>query len=269
MNIGYIYKITNLINNKVYIGQTERTIELRWKQHLNNVDKLSYSLYSAIKKYGINNFKIEELEQCPIEELDYKEQYWIKKYNSYSNGYNENLGGNGNFKYNYNEIIQLWNEGCSCKEIINKIGCSSTTLTEILDKFNINKEERQKRGNELHSNGKIEDFIVDFNSGMSIFAISNKYSTTNERVRKKLIDNGITEEQIKQNYIISHKTSGKKRSINQYDLNYNLLNSFSSIKEAKISLGKKENNTKLNKSLKDDNNYHYYDGFYWKYADEI
>jgi len=49
---------------------------------------------------------------------------------------------------------------------------------------------------------------------MSIFAISNKYSTTNERVRKKLIDNGITEEQIKQNYIISHKTSGKKRSIN-------------------------------------------------------
>lgn len=265
--IGYIYKITNLINNKVYIGQTSRTIQERWEQHIRDSQKLKYSLYLAINKYGINNFVIEQIEECPISLLNEKEIYWIKYYNSYKEGYNENLGGGGNQKYNQNDIINLWESGHSCKEIMEICGCSTTTLTEILNKYNINKEERKARGNEKRANGSVDNLIKDFYDGMSINKIALKYKTSFNRVKKRLIENGITLEEIEKNRKNALKTSGIKREIEQYDLNYNLLNIFPSIKEAKIFLGKKENNTKLNHILKHDKKYHLYDNFYWKYAE--
>ena len=56
--MGYIYKIVNKINNKVYIGQTTRTIDIRWKQHLNNINHVDTHLYRAMKNYGPENFSI-------------------------------------------------------------------------------------------------------------------------------------------------------------------------------------------------------------------
>ena len=76
-----IYKITNKVNYKVYIGQSIN-IEERWKHH-----KLYYSnkklkeyntkFYRAIRKYGIENFDFEIIEECPIELLNEREKYWI------------------------------------------------------------------------------------------------------------------------------------------------------------------------------------------------
>lgn len=63
--MGYIYQITNLINNKKYVGQTRFSIEQRWKQHTYtalNRPKIKYALYDAMRKYGIDNFRIQELE---------------------------------------------------------------------------------------------------------------------------------------------------------------------------------------------------------------
>ena len=96
--MAYIYKIINNINKKVYIGQTKRTIEIRWKQHLQEYKIKDYILYKAMRKYGIENFTIEVIESCPEEELNEKEEFYIRKYNSYinfekSNGYNMTLGG--------------------------------------------------------------------------------------------------------------------------------------------------------------------------------
>jgi group I intron endonuclease len=54
-----IYKITNLINNKIYIGKTIRTVELRWQEHIRDSKTGKTPLYLAMQKYGINNFKIE------------------------------------------------------------------------------------------------------------------------------------------------------------------------------------------------------------------
>lgn len=95
-----IYKITNLINNKVYIGKTNNS-ERRWKDHQRLaflVDNKEYNkiLYQAIRKYGLNNFKFEIIEEI----LDYnisseREQYWINYYDSYNKGYNETLGEDG------------------------------------------------------------------------------------------------------------------------------------------------------------------------------
>lgn len=88
-----IYKITNMINNKCYIG-CSKNIEQRWKQH-KRIPKIKTSLYNAFRKYGINNFKFEIVELCLESELSEKEKYWINYYNSYNNGYNETLGGEG------------------------------------------------------------------------------------------------------------------------------------------------------------------------------
>lgn len=82
----YIYKITNKINGKMYIGKTIFTVEQRWKEHQKDSRRRDFEkrpLYSAIKKYGIENFSIEEVEECPIEILSEREKYWIEYYGSF------------------------------------------------------------------------------------------------------------------------------------------------------------------------------------------
>ena len=90
-----IYKITNKINGKVYIGQTIKTLERRWKQHCTRAKNKRYALCEAIKKYGKENFTVEQIDvACSRDELDTKEIYWIKFYDSMSpNGYNMTGGG--------------------------------------------------------------------------------------------------------------------------------------------------------------------------------
>lgn len=88
----YIYKITNIQNNKVYIGQTIRPIEQRFRRHINDAlnCKLNTHFARAIRKYGKDNFKIEIIDTASSQdELNEKEQYWIKFYNSVIDGYNE------------------------------------------------------------------------------------------------------------------------------------------------------------------------------------
>lgn len=96
MRTGIIYKYTNLLNKKVYIGQTTTTLEQRHKKHLSQLNDNTY-FHRAIKKYGIDNFSWEIIEESiPLEALDEREKYWIKFYNSYytsGKGYNLTKGG--------------------------------------------------------------------------------------------------------------------------------------------------------------------------------
>ena len=107
-NIASVYKITNQINGKVYIGITKRDPEERWYHHQNNAVKgqLNYALYNAIKKYGVENFKLDVLLQSK-DELHIKnemESYFIKEYNSYgSGGYNMTTGGDGVWGLKFND----------------------------------------------------------------------------------------------------------------------------------------------------------------------
>ena len=87
-----IYKITNIINNKCYIGQSV-DIENRWKAHLRAVEHPKYAIHKAIKKYGITNFSFEIIELCDKENLNKLEQKWIQYFDAYNNGYNETIGG--------------------------------------------------------------------------------------------------------------------------------------------------------------------------------
>lgn len=94
MSIG-IYKYTNKLNGKSYIGQSI-CIENRQKQHLYDAlyrPEKGTGIDVAINKYGIDNFEFEILEECSENELDEKEAYWIEKYNTYYEGYNRTPGG--------------------------------------------------------------------------------------------------------------------------------------------------------------------------------
>lgn len=94
MSIG-IYKITNIINNKSYIGQSIN-IEKRFEQHINNGSKYSY-IDRSIKKHGADNFTFEILITCAKEDLDKEETKFIKLYGTYKDGYNLTWGADISF----------------------------------------------------------------------------------------------------------------------------------------------------------------------------
>lgn len=88
----WIYKITNIQNKKVYIGQTICPIEQRFRRHINDAlnNILDTHFARAIRKYGKENFVIELIDTAQTQdELNKKEQYWIQYYNSVEDGYNE------------------------------------------------------------------------------------------------------------------------------------------------------------------------------------
>jgi len=98
-----IYKISNNINNHVYIGCSV-DIEKRFKEHLNyekSITQQNKTLYKAFRKYGIENFTFKVIEECKKEDLEERECFYIKQYNSYLDGYNETIGGDiGSFDRN-------------------------------------------------------------------------------------------------------------------------------------------------------------------------
>lgn len=94
--MGYIYKITNDINDKVYIGKTTQTVDKRWKEHIYDMRAGSQThFHKAVRKYGVEHFSISVIEEYPNEELNKMEVYWIGRYNSYNQGYNSTIGGDG------------------------------------------------------------------------------------------------------------------------------------------------------------------------------
>ena len=96
--MGYIYKITNQINQKIYIGLTRETIEERWKSHIKKAKQYpNRYLYNAMNCYGYENFVIEPIEECSNDILDEREIYWISYFNSTNPdiGYNLTEGGGG------------------------------------------------------------------------------------------------------------------------------------------------------------------------------
>lgn len=92
-----IYKITNRVNGKVYIGQTTRPLHIRWGLHC--CQSGCSALRNAIQKYGKDNFTVEQIDvACDLDELDKKEIYWIEFYDSMNRdrGYNLQSGGHRN-----------------------------------------------------------------------------------------------------------------------------------------------------------------------------
>lgn len=140
-----IYKIQNLINGKVYIGQSVH-IERRFREHKYS-DKNNSLIHKAIKKYGIENFSFEVIEECDYLLLDEREIYWISHYNSTNKekGYNLTQGGQGTRKYNYQEIFSLWQQGLNCQQIQKELNCCDEVITSVLRNYNISERDVRSR----------------------------------------------------------------------------------------------------------------------------
>jgi len=104
-----IYKITNKINNKFYIGMAE-DIEKRWIRHKNLDNHSCIKLHRAMKKYGVENFIFEIIEECSSQIIAWeKERFWIKELKARELGYNINEGGHGGDTF-YGQSLEKQNE---------------------------------------------------------------------------------------------------------------------------------------------------------------
>lgn len=209
-----IYKITNLINNKVYIGESH-DIYLRWEEHkkdLNNKEHHSYKLQTAWNKYGEENFEFEILEEVFDPEKSYYilsmeriylEGYYINKFDSINSGYN--------IEHTYNEIIN-GNKYRIDKNLDIKI-LISLNKTGILTKLE-KKEFKKKRGKEIKLNKMMQSlskviarFIKQYkNMKFNGYVDLKKYFTDIGINSKRLSDFLISKEILLDNNTLSNIT---------------------------------------------------------------
>lgn len=153
--MGYIYAITNSVNNKVYVGQTIRPVNARFRQHINDAKKYSKNsnikLYNAINRYGSDKFSVCVIEECEAESLNEREKYWIKYYDSFHNGYNTTSGGGGKSIANDKKIIDFWNKGMIVMDIVSETGHAQETVIGSLISSGVSQEEMRERARKSQS----------------------------------------------------------------------------------------------------------------------
>lgn len=139
--MAFIYCIENTINQKRYVGETTYPINKRWKEHIrmSRRDFKHRPLYAAINKYGVENFIVYSLEECADEIRWDREQYWIKKLNSYNDGYNATTGGDGGSTKEIDKeiFISLYEQHFSPQELAEYFNCCTDTISAYAKKFGI------------------------------------------------------------------------------------------------------------------------------------
>ncbi len=156
--MAFIYKITNLINNKVQIGQTRTRFSERMSKHFSNakIKENPTGIDGAIRKYGKENFLAEIIEECPIEDLDERERQWIDYQSSYTNGYNLTLGGQDGLGttiiFNKEEVEKALQEQGTINGAAKVLGCCNKTLSNYMRENDIKTPFVNK--------GKPENFIL-------------------------------------------------------------------------------------------------------------
>ena len=211
--MGYIYKITNNINNKVYIGQTVKSLQKRFTQHKNNSNKEYFSqivLYKAFNKYGIENFTFEGIEEVPNEQLDEREKYWIEYYNSYLEGYNSTLGGRLVQLYNWDidEIIELYHQLKSARKVAKQIGCDHSTIDHILNINGIKRyTQAQQQSRPIYLNKNGEEFQFETTTAAAEWLINNnKVRSKNVRCVREYLTNNYLKNKPYYGYNISYES---------------------------------------------------------------
>ena len=181
--IGYIYKVTNKINGKIYIGQTIQTVKERWYRHCgkSGISKAELSTHfkRAILKYGKENFLLETIEVCDSSQLDEREKFYISYYDSYKNGYNSTTGGQDGSKpfktskEDEDQIISLYEYGFSLREIGREFCLDKATVKGILIRHNITLRTTKTY---KFSQSDRKNILEDIALGISRKEIMNKYN---------------------------------------------------------------------------------------------
>lgn len=277
--MGYIYIITNKINDKVYIGQTSRTIETRWKEHLlsyQNESKKRYKLYAAMNKYGAESFSIEKIEECSADKLDEREKYWIQKFDSYNNGYNMTIGGEGIQIVQTERILKLWEKGMAIADISRELGYATSTILQYLeDSVTFSHMEAVNRGKKLTSRAKEKAVYLYNRQGNQIdFYSCAKEASTNLNEAVEKIRVWCREETPRDNIVYSYQLLSKEqvidrflhqpnhRAIRQFSLDGKEIKVYESIQEAIRQTGIANIYKVAKGELKTAG------GYIWKYVDD-
>lgn len=250
-----IYKIENLINGKIYIGKSV-DIAKRFRTHINdsfNENKPEYNhlIHKAIRKYKVENFSFDIIEECDENELNSREMYWIHIYDccvldDRNKGYNMTRGGEGSSSIDIYKVYELWDEGLSVTEIADKLHNDQHAVSiRIKEYSNYTQEELNKRHYGLIAKSKQKeicqyDLMGNFmNQYNSVTEASEKtgigYRTICSNIQGKTSSAGGFQWRYK-GYpppgMYNVKGNGYKTPIVQLDLEYNFIDEFDSLKDA-------------------------------------
>jgi group I intron endonuclease len=157
-----IYKITNILNEKRYIGFTQDCYR-RWKQHKNDSKRVDKQLYSAFRKYGLENFRFEVIYQSLEREhtLVEMEPFFINQFDSMSNGYNANQGGfNSNTEERRNQASERMRKNNPMSKLRTNSGTFKKNHKPKITKERNEKIRKSKIGEANHNFGKPETSMV-------------------------------------------------------------------------------------------------------------
>lgn len=215
--MGFIYKITNIISKKFYIGETKKiNPELRWNEHKRKIEKGigCPALQDAVRKYGIDNFRFEILIICFDEDRYKLEIEYIQKYNSIvPNGYNLTKGGEGGGFYgkkHSNETIKKISETFKQKYILNpelKQQISERQTIVMSSNVNRNKVKESIKNSNIFNNLKKEKGKGGFSKIKVIqYDLYNNYINTYQSISDASKSNNIDCRSISKNINGKQKT---------------------------------------------------------------
>jgi group I intron endonuclease len=196
---GIVYKITNLINKKEYVGCTIYPIKKRFEEHIYRCLKTDSNtkFCNSVRKYGVKNFNVEIIEECDISIIYEREKFYIKEFKSYDNGLNSTFGGEGCLGYTHSpEIRQKISEN-----VKNGNSHKGKTYEELYgDNADEEREKRRmsvKKGWDSISDEEKEKRV---NRANDTKQKNSKYGVELIRQIKQKINEGLTIKQFKEIY---------------------------------------------------------------------
>ena len=269
----FIYKAKSKTTNKVYIGQSSQPLQHRINQHNSHAysSQSNYHFHNAIRKYGPDDFEYEIIEDNIDNKdlLNEREKYWIEYYDSYNNGYNSTIGGDGSVRRDDKIIKQLFDEGKTTNEICELTGYSRDTIYRAYQILGISKDnkERVNKQNGLRCARSVlqydleGNFIKRWESATQCGAFFGNQSLVSMvcRMEQSVLtaygflfkyedDPKDISEWVKR--YKNKQDSGKpKKRIGQFDIDGILIQEFASGADAARALNKKDGSKKGDKSI--------------------
>lgn len=205
MENGKIYKITNTETNRVYVGCTINSLKHRFEEHCYRCLKtnINTKLCNNIRKYGVEKFTIELIEECSLDIIYSREVEIIKEHNSFEEGLNSTIGGEGCLGYKHSPEIRL--------KISNAVKDGKShkdkTYKEIYgERADEEKDKRKNKGLKYWDNISEEEKKERLTNLKNAVRKKSKYSIETINKVKKLISENIKPSEIHKQYPEVHIT---------------------------------------------------------------
>jgi len=197
-----IYKIENLKKQKIYVGKS-MNISKRFRTHkyfLNNNKHYNKELQQDWNVFTEDDFIFEIIQTYNREELSEKESYWIEKLDTFNNGYNRTLGGNGGYsKYEQsviNNIITLYSNKYSIPEVSKILRIPQATIKDLVCLNNISRSFKEAKKVHYDKNTIFTDELINiitllYKNGESCVSIAKMFNTNRTSIADYLTSNGV------------------------------------------------------------------------------